>query len=193
MGSLIEYIRQQPGVRRSLDPLLSMIVVGKQDKLFDGDLGHHSLGREGGFGRLHETSGVKFLCFGADFGTCFTYVHFVEKLLDVPYRFDMLFDGTITDWNGNTVNDVHYMHTACGGILPADFPYFEEYVISGGWMKRAKLGSGKVCCISEPDVYREIVNKIEQDINYFLEKPFKQTDLTQIYTKSTRGERITHC
>ena len=36
MGALIEYIRKQPGVRRSLDPLLSMIAVGKRTDLMTG-------------------------------------------------------------------------------------------------------------------------------------------------------------
>ncbi len=193
MGALNEFARQQKDAVRSVDPLLSMVAIGENNHVFEGNLGHHSLGIDGGFGRIHRTNNVKFLFFGADFGKCFTYVHFVEKVLDVPYRFDMKFSGKIIDKNRNSIDDIHYIHTACGGVLPADFPYFEDELKAKGYLKVAKLGNLNAACVSEKDAYREIAVHIKDDINYFLQKPFSKEDLSYEYTKGKNGERITHC
>ena len=67
MGALIEHIRKKEGVKRSLDPLLSMIAFGKNENIVEGDVGNHSLGKNSVFNRLHNCDNVKFLFFGADF------------------------------------------------------------------------------------------------------------------------------
>ena len=67
MGALIEHIRKKDGVKRSLDPLLSMIAMGKNENIVEGDVGNHSLGKNSVFNRLHNCDNVKFLFFGADF------------------------------------------------------------------------------------------------------------------------------
>jgi aminoglycoside 3-N-acetyltransferase len=193
MGSLVEYIRTRPGVKRSLDPLLSLIVKGAREDLLGGQLGHHSLGPGSGFDRIHRSQNAKFLFFGARFGECFTYVHHVEKALDVPYRFDMPFTGTIIDYDGNAYEDTHYMHTACGGVKPANFHYFKDDLVGRRVMKAARLGDSQIACISEAEAYEEIIDKIVKDINYFLERAFTQADLRHEYTQGRNGERITHC
>jgi len=193
MGVLNEFIRKQPDVRRSLDPLLSMVVTGRRDNIFDGDLGHHSLGEGSGFDRIHKTRQVKFLCFGAEFSEYFTYVHYVEKMLDVPYRFDMPFTGTIIDYERREYEDTHYMHTGCGGVNPMPFYHFKEFLINNEMMKVDRLGDAEITCVSEEDAYREISGKLHADINYFLERPFTQADLTHEYTFGKNDERVMHC
>jgi aminoglycoside 3-N-acetyltransferase len=193
MGILNEYIRKQPNVRRSLDPLLSMIVTGKQDTIFNGDLGHHSLGEGSGFDRIHHTPNVKFLCLGAEFSEYFTYVHYVEKIKNVPYRFDMPFTGTIIDYDGNAYEDTHFIHTGCGGVRPAPFYHFKEYLLSNHMMRASRLGDAEITCLSEEDAYREINGKLQENIHYFLERPFTPADLTHEYTFGKNNERVMHC
>jgi aminoglycoside 3-N-acetyltransferase len=193
MGVLNEYIRKQPNVKRSLDPLLSMIVTGKQGDIFDGDLGHHSLGEGGGFDRIHHTPDVNFLFLGAEFSEYFTYVHYVEKMMNVPYRFDMPFTGTIIDYDGNAYEDTHYIHTGCGGVTPAPFYHFKEHLLCNGMMRTARLGDAEITCLSEEDAYREIKGKLQENIHYFLERPFAPADLTHEYTFGKKNERVMHC
>lgn len=192
MGAFNEFVRNQEERYRTMDPLLSLSVPCELKERFQ-KLGEHSLGENSGLDLLHHMDGVKFLFLGAQLGNCFTYVHYVEKMLDVPYRFDMPFSGNVIDESGDKTEITQYMHTACYGVKPADYYYFEDYLEEKGFFFREKLGDKTVACISEKDAYREIVQMLEKDINYFLEVPFHEGDLIHRYTHGIHGERITHC
>lgn len=192
MGALNEYIRTQPGVVRSLDPLLSLLVVGKRTDLAEGGPGDHSFGPDSGFARLHQTGGVKFLFFGADFAEYFTYIHYIEKVMDVPYRFDMSFTGTIIDERGRAFQHTHAIHTQCGGVKLKNYAQLGKELSAGGFLNTAKLGDGEAACISEPDIYREVCGRLQRDPYSFVE-PYTRDDLTHVYTFGRNGERVTHC
>lgn len=192
MGAFNEFLRKKDGRYRTLDPLLSISVPYELKDKFQ-NLGEHSLGEHSCFDIIHRMGNVKFLFFGTRLGNCFTYVHYVEKILDVPYRFDMPFTGKVIDEFGNTYNKTQYMHTACYGVKPADYYYFEDYLEKKKFLRKCKLGDKTISCISEKDAYREITLKIQEDINYFLQVPFRKEDLIHKYTKGINGERVTHC
>lgn len=192
MGAFNEYIRKKEGRYRTLDPLLSLSVPEELEGLFEKE-SCHSLGPNGGLDVLHQMDGVKFLFFGARLGNCFTYVHYVEKMLEVPYRFDMGFTGKIIDPKGHEYEKTQFMHTACYGVKPADYYYFEDYLEDKGLLEKQPLADKSVACISEKDAYREIRGMLERNIFYFLEQPFTESDLLHKYTKGLNGERITHC
>lgn len=192
MGALNEYIRKQEGRYRSLDPLLSISVpMALKDKF--SSVSNHSLGKGSGLDVVHHLGGVKFLFLGVPMGVCFTYLHYIEKMLDVPYRFDLPFDGELIDYDGNQIKKTQYIHTACYGVKPKDFYHFEDYLEGIGKMKKERIGDKYVECVTEEDAYEEIVNMIHKDINYFLEQPFTEADLEHKYTKGLDGEKITHC
>ncbi len=192
MGALNEYIRTKECVVRSRDPILSMITVGKQATMFDG-IGKSSLGINSAYDILHKSDNVKFLFFGAEIAECFTYIHYMEEILKVPYRFDMPFTGTIIDNDGNAYEDTYSLYASCAGVKPACSYYFRDYLIEQGLLQNTYLGNSPVTCISEKDAYREIKEKINNNINYFLEQPFTEQDLVHRYTKGENGERIISC
>lgn len=192
MGAFNEYLRKKEGRYRTLDPLLSLSVPSGLKERFQ-NLSEHSLGAEGGLDRVHHMDGVKFLFFGAKLAECFTYVHYVEKIMDVPYRFDMPFSGFIIDESENRYESCQYMHTACYGVKPANYYYFEDYLEEKGLLKKRTLGNKSVACLSEKEAYSEIEKMLRRDINYFLEVPFQKEDLLHKYTKGLNGERVTHC
>ena len=192
MGAFNEYIRKMPGRSRTLYPLLSLSVPENLRETFSLPC-DHSLGSDSGFDILHRMENVKFLFLGARLGNCFTYVHYVEKMLDVPYRFDMPFSGRIIDAKGAVSEKTQYIHTACYGVRPADYYYFEDYLEQAGHLKKQRLGNLSAACISERDAYREIAGMLKKNIHYFLEVPFREEDLVHKYTKGLDGERITHC
>ncbi len=192
MGALNEYIRKQDGRYRTLDPLLSVSVSHELRHLFDHP-SNHSLGEGSALDTIHHMDGVKFLFLGIPMGECFTYLHYIEKMLDVPYRFDLPFEGEILDYEGNRIVTTQSIHTACYGVKPKEFYHFEDYLEDRGRMKKERLGDKFVECVGEKEVYEEIVQKINSDINYFLERPFTEADLEHRYTKGEDGVRITHC
>ncbi len=192
MGAFNEHLRKKSGRYRTWDPLLSLSVPMHLKTNFQNP-GEHSLGEGGGLDSVHQMEDVKFLFFGSRLGECFTYVHYVEKMMDVPYRFDMPFSGVIIDEDGNRHASRQYMHTACYGVKPANYYYFEDYLEEKGFLKKKRLGNKYVACLSERDAYREITKMLGKDMNYFLETPFRTADLIPKYTKGANGERVTHC
>ncbi len=193
MGVFNEYLRMQPERYRTDDPLLSISVPAHLRESFS-DLSWHSLGVGSAFDVLHHMKNVKFLFFGAEMAECFTYVHFVEKMLDVPYRFDMPFTGSILYPDGRTVQRKQYIHTQCAGaaLLPK-YTHFERDCEQNGILKKVPVADKYVACIAEPDAYEAVAAHLSSNIHYFMETPFRICELRRGYTYSTENGRITHC
>lgn len=193
MGAFNEFVRNLEGRYRTLDPLLSVSVPENLRGKFE-KAGEHSLGVHSGLDVIHHMDGVKFLFFGADMADCFTYVHYVEKEMNVPYRFDMAFEGKVTDYNGVVSKQKQFIHTQCRGVkLPARYDYFEEELIAKKLLYSKRLGDGFVSCLNEKDAYNEIKKNITQNIYYYLAEPFSVSDLRHEYTYDPDKGRITHC
>lgn len=194
MGAFNEFVRKRDNRYRTNDPILSLSVPDRLREFFMGFDGNHSLGANSGLDALHHLDGVKFLFLGANMGSCFTYVHYVEKIFNVPYRFDMQFHGMVTDENGCVSNRIQYIHTQCKGVrMPADYGYFEDDLVDRGLAKKVRMGDKYLTCLSEKDAYEQIVGKISGNINYFLAQPFAEADLVHTYTYDWKKGRITHC
>ena len=193
MGALSEYARKQSGRYRTEDPLLSVSVPQELEPMYSHP-SRHSLGEGSALDTLHHMNDVKFLFFGAEMANCFTYVHYVEKLLSVPYRFDMPFEGEILYPDGRIARRTQVIHTQCRGAkLPAKYDYFEKELEEKGLLKKRSVGDRYIACISEADAYREIRAHIEKDRNYFLAEPLNEAALTREYTYNKHDGRITHC
>jgi len=192
MGSLNEYLRKQPGRYRTMDPLLSLSVPQNLEILYS-DISQHSLGKGSGLDILHSMRNVKILFLGARLHDCFTYLHYVEKMMDVPYRFDMPFTGEVVDEFGQHHKRTQYMHTACTGVTLREGTYLEDYLVECGLLRRVRLGNGFVSCIDEAEAYRELWNIIERNPCYFLTAPYCVEELRHEYTYDASAGRITHC
>ena len=193
MGAFNEFIRNKEGRYRTDDPLLSVSVPAKMKSLF-GCVSNHSLGTGSALDILHQMDDVKFLFFGAEMGDCFTYVHYVEKKMEVPYRFDMSFEGNVIYPDGRVKRRRQTIHTQCfGAELPPKYDYFEQEMEEKGFLKKKRVGDKYIACLKEKDAYREIKNRIESNIFYYLAKPFHEDELIHQYTYNTDNGRITHC
>lgn len=193
MGVFNEYVRNKNGRYRTEDPLLSVSVPDHLENLFS-NISCHSLGDGSALDILHHMDNVKFLFLGAEMGECFTYVHYVEKMMNVPYRFDMPFKGRVIYPDGTVKIRVQTIHTQCAGVsLPAKYDYFEKEMENKSYLKKCYLGNKYIACLSENDAYREIVDHINNNISYFLSEPFNSTGIVNQYTYSTANGRITHC
>lgn len=191
MGALNEYIRKLPNRYRTHDPLLSFSVPDELKQRFSVNGGEYSLGKSSGFDILHGMSDVKFLFLGARLYDCFTYLHYVECMRDVPYQFDMEFNGTIIDEDGNSYEQRQVIRTVCSGVNLRGDGHFEDYLAEHGYLKKVKLGNSFVSAISEEDAYREINDALSRDIYYFLTEPPKHMENKYTYDPNVR--RITHC
>ncbi len=193
MGAFSEFVRRKEGRYRTHDPLLSVSVPLCLKRRFE-QVGHHSLGEGSAFDILHTMDGVKFLFLGARQGECFTYVHYVEKMLDVPYRFDMAFQGRVKDEEGKVEERTQTIHTRCYGVrLPESYDYFEQRLIEEGYVKKKRFGDSFVSCLAETDAYQQIIRAVRENPNYFVPDGYTDEDLIHQYAMGLEGGRITHC
>jgi len=85
VGSLSDYARRAPGVRRTLCPLHSHAVIGAKAELIMGADPTRSIGPESSFDVMHQ-AGFQLLLLGCTFHEGATFVHHVEAIVGVPYR-----------------------------------------------------------------------------------------------------------
>jgi aminoglycoside 3-N-acetyltransferase len=171
MGALNEYFRKLPDSERSSDPLMSVAVHGS-DKSIIRDLPHTSLGRGSTFDRLHDLGDrVRFLFLGVSPAKCFTYTHYVEKCLEVPYRYDRPFSGRVIDGEAER-DEIWTLFVRYEGVEPTKSMKFVDAMRSEGVMKEVPCGDGFISSIAEPAGYSAVERRLLQDIDYFLETPF---------------------
>ncbi len=171
MGLLTEYARKRPEAVRSVDPIMSVVVFGKNKDLLN-VTGVKVLGEGSIFDNLHKAEDVRFLFLGTRFGICGTHMHYIENELQVPYRYDMDFYGKVTDYDGNTRDDHRIIFVRYRDVIPAVPISFEDGLVEKGVMKYSPLGATYVFSLTEKDMYRECKEALTENVNAFLAEPW---------------------
>jgi aminoglycoside 3-N-acetyltransferase len=180
MGMLNEFIRRRPEAIRSVDPLMSVAVVGADRDLAE-NLGHDSVGRNSTFDKLSRRTGVKFLFLGVRLGDCFTYMHYLEWIAGVPYRYDREFTGKITH-AGKTYENTYRLFVRYHNVKPNAASYnYEQLLMDRGLLRVAPLGDNFVACIGEPEARAVYLELLRKDPNYFIERPFRAEEADRTF------------
>ena len=168
MGALNEFFRKQDGVIRSNDPLMSVALKGK-DTYLATNVGTHSISDGSTFDMIHHKSGVKFLFIGPRIGDCLTYMHYLEWLFDVDYRYIRHFIGEIID-NGTSKTIDQDLFVRYNGVFANDASYkYEDWMVEEKAAKRIKLGNGFLSIVGEKDATNYYKKCLEIDPHYFIE------------------------
>lgn len=168
MGVLNEFFRKQEGVYRSSDPLLSVALMGEDKDLVCG-IGHSSSGDNSTFDKLHHRSGVKFLFLGPRIGDCFTFMHYLEWLYSVDYRYDRLFCGNVTV-NGVTKKEEYALFTRYNGVVPNDGSYrYEDFMYNNGTALKTLCGDSAISIVEGKVAAQEYLKCLETDSYYFVD------------------------
>lgn len=174
MGALNEYVRLLPNSVRSIDPLMSNVLIGEDLDLVT-NLSKSSIGKGSTFDKLHNNSKVKFLFFGTKVGDCFTYMHYIEKMVNVNYRYDRFFKGQIFD-GYNTYTDTYELYVRYKDIYPGKASHlYEQMMLEKEISKRLDLGDSTITIVEESDAYELYYDLITKDPNYFLDPKSKFT------------------
>jgi hypothetical protein len=115
-------------------------------------------------------------------------------MINVPYRFDMTFNGNITDYDGRTYNTDWTISTQCGGVKLYDKnEHFKKKLIEEKKLLWMPFGDKELSCITQENARKAIQENIEKDRFYFLESPYTEADLTHEYVMKQDGKPVTHC
>lgn len=180
MGAINEFIRQRPEAIRSVDPLMSVAVVGEDRDLAE-NLGHESIGANSTFDKLSRRQGVKFLFIGVRLGDCFTYMHYLEWAAGVAYRYNRDFTGKITHM-GKTYEDTFRLFVRYYNVKPNEASYaYEQLLTERGLLRVANVGDNSIRCIDEPEARALYFELLSNDPNYFIERPFRPEEADRTF------------
>lgn len=153
-GALTEYVRNLPHSIRSNDPAVSVAAVGSKAKLLTNSVSSNSYDENSFFSRFLSQKGK---IFNINFDAGSTFIHFVERELKVPYRYDKTFSGTVVI--NNEVKDVTstiWVRDLSSPGTEASFTSFHNLAKSKGLFLSESVGRGSVGTISAEETYQLI-------------------------------------
>jgi aminoglycoside N3'-acetyltransferase len=99
VGLVTEFLRERYPYKRTIDPFFSYLVFGEKGSAHFKIGDYECFGEKSLIGDLFTQDG--YICSVGDvFHNTPTEVHYIEKLLNVHYRFNKVFNGIIKDYEG---------------------------------------------------------------------------------------------
>lgn len=181
MGALNEHFRKSTGVIRSADPLMSVAATGEDLDLVS-NLGVQSTGKDSNFDKLNSRTNVRFLFLGVHPGDCFTYMHYLEWLAGVPYRYDREFTGEVID-NGKSTTVTKKLFVRYNGVVPNDASYvYGDLLHERKDLTRCTLGESSVSSVALEPARSLYLDLLSVDPNYFITEPFDRNRVNDDFT-----------
>lgn len=168
MGVLNEFFRKQEGVIRSADPLMSVALLGEDKDLVTG-VGHVSCGENSTFDKLRHRDNVKFLFLGPKIGDCLTYMHYMEWLYTVDYRYNRVFRGNVTIGDKTSVEE-YALFVRYKSVIPNTASYdYEQKMYDNGTAFIALCGDGTISIVDEKNASMEYKKCLDENPYYFVD------------------------
>jgi aminoglycoside 3-N-acetyltransferase len=153
-GVFSEMLRKLPAARRSLDPVYSVAAIGARAEAMTADAPEDSFGPGSFFDRFYLADG--FVC-NLNFDAGSTLVHYVEKRLRVPYRYDKAFWGTRTRaGRRERCRSIIWVRDFSADETISRFEPFDQLARAAGVARVAAVGRGAVTGISARNTERLI-------------------------------------
>lgn len=173
-GSLSESLRFHPRAKRSKNPMVSFVAVGKNSQAYT--MEYNSLLDESSpMMKLRENKG-KILLYGIGYKKCTMY-HLSEERLKVDYNFYKEFSGKLIDWDGN-VSDVSQKYFVRKSLeTKKDATYVGEgFENSNYQVWKQNLGIGTLRSFYAADFDDYCTEQLRKEPTIFLEKSKKVED-----------------
>lgn len=149
MGMFSEWVRRHADAQRSFDPCYSIAAIGGAATGLTADVPENSFGPDSFFDRFYHAGG-KILNLNFDAGS--TFVHYVERCLDVPYRFDKTFTGRVLmRGEERAARSTIWVCYRSDDALVASFEPFDRLARENGLFETRPLGRGEVGLITAAD------------------------------------------
>lgn len=157
-GALSEFVRKLPEAVRSLDPMFSVAAIGPQKGELTRDVSSDCFGT-GSFWERFLAANGKVCNLNFDAGS--TFIHYVERKLNVPYRKDRTMTGEIWTGSGWQPSEVTFF---CRDLddpgAGAKFELFDKLAREAEIVATQPVGRGSVVVIGARDTEDFIRNQI---------------------------------
>ena len=172
MGLLNDYVTKMPNSIRSVDPLMSNVLLGEHTE-FVNNIGKNSVGLDSTFDLLHKTKlKVKFLFFGPKIGDCFTHMHYIEAEQNVPYRYYKDFTGKII--NGNEIyTDTYSLFVRYNKVFANCGSYiYENMMLEKNIAQKDKFANGYLTIVESQEAYNAYLYFLKISPNFYIQEIF---------------------
>jgi aminoglycoside 3-N-acetyltransferase len=174
MGILNEFVRNQNDGIRSIDPLMSNFLIGKNQYLVN-NIKKHSIGKDSTFDLLYKSKlNVKFLFFGPNIGDCFTFMHYIENNQKINYRYNKRFSGEIFD-GINQYKDSYYLFVRYSDIFSSQGSYIYENILYERKIGlRKKIGAAYLSIAEMNYSYNLFLELLDISPSFFIKNQFNK-------------------
>lgn len=172
-GIFSEYVRKNEKSIRSKDGIHSIAAIGKNAKYYTENAPTESFGKNSFWERFMSKNGK--ICrfnLNADFNT---FIHYVEKQINVPYRFDKKFSGEMIVNNEKIIHEnVHFVRDLNNENTIPDLSKLESKMDKMNYIKKSNLGKGQILSYYAKDVFNIIRNELRKNPNFLLKGKFEK-------------------
>src|SRR5262249_29488780 len=157
-GAFTDYVRCQPGARRSEDPIFSVAALGARAEELTAEVPAECFGQNSFWDRFLQADGL--VC-NLNFDAGSTFIHFVERCLNVPYRYDKLFTGTfVRRGHASKGAAIYFCQDLSNAQTAAAFEPFDTLAREQGLARTVRVGRGAVLGIRAAETYDLIENEL---------------------------------
>lgn len=155
-GVFGDWIRQnRKDFSRTKHPMFSFMVWGKNSEIITSLSNIDSWGEDSPFEWFYQNY-VKGLAFGVDMGKGYTFEHYIEEKIHVPYRYMKDFRADYIDANGEKTNRVYKMFVRDLDVDLVELDTPDEFFIKNCNMKVAELDSLKLSLVTLKDTFEPL-------------------------------------
>lgn len=166
-GIFSEFIRCDSKSERSCDANFSIAAIGKNAKKFTSNLSEYSFGKNSFWERFLLVDGK--LCRFNLPANYMSFIHFVEKSCNVPYRFDKPFLGkSIINNREVSRKFFHFVRDLDNDNHSAELSRLEDLAIKQGLMKVSTLGRGSMYGIRSKDFFDLAKQELEKNPSFLI-------------------------
>ncbi|MGL1934865.1 MAG: AAC(3) family N-acetyltransferase [Fibrobacterales bacterium] len=169
-GLLANYVISHPDFVRTLSPMFSFAATGKYKHEICRTSSTHNYGARSPLDQLVKYNAINiFLGFDPSYG--FTILHYAEFMYGVPHCYNKvlkwkpMIDGTPCD--KTYVASVRFLEYE----LKYNLKPFVQVLRDTHLIKDTTIGMGTISACSIPEVIELALDKLEEDVYYFLDEP----------------------
>ena len=164
-GILTEIVRKHPQSYRSDDPIFSVAAIGKFAQEFTGNVSKECFGKDSFWDRFYRENG---LILNMNLGVPTTYFHYVERSLNVPYRYNKAFlVKIIINGKLDIRETIYFCRDTTNYPTKPDWMGIHALAVESGLPKYADVGRGYISLTSAVKLY-ELIKEMLPQKPYFL-------------------------
>jgi len=169
VGFFTNYFRRRPDAKRSLHPVFSFSAIGKDAESITADVPETGFGKGSVFDRFHKCNG-HLIFIGASFSAC-TFVHHVEEMYGVDYRYFKTFRGACIVGSESRIVEAVNLVRDLDRRVQNDFASFAKHLRENELIVAAPTASGEIQACRSTDVFNAGFELLEKFPYIFLAHP----------------------